>query len=186
MQITLARHGKPDLQLDSWVVPMAMPEWLRHYDQAGIVADAVPAATRAQAATAHVLASSTLRRCVQSAQQLAQGREFLREEVFCEAELPYPHWLYPSLPPLAWAALFRVAWLHGLSAHAEPLPQTRQRAQQAAQRLIQLARENDSVFLVSHGLINLLIARELLALGWHGPRRPVSDYWQCSAYRIAD
>ena len=63
MQITLARHGKPDLKLDSWVAPMAMPDWLRHYDQAGIVAGEAPATTLAQAAAAGVLASSTLPRC---------------------------------------------------------------------------------------------------------------------------
>lgn len=183
MQITLARHGKPALRLDSWVVPMGMPEWLRHYDQAGIVAGAAPAATLAQATAARVLASSTLPRCVQSAQRLAQGREFLREAVFCEAELPYPHCLYPKLPPLAWDALFRLAWFYGISAHARPQPQTAQRARQAAQRLIQLAQENGSVFLVGHGLMSVLIARELLALGWRGPQRPGSGYWQCSVYR---
>ncbi|MCM2318531.1 MAG: histidine phosphatase family protein [Pseudomonas sp.] len=186
MQITLARHGKPDLKLDSWVSPMAMPDWLRHYDQAGIVAGEAPATTLAQAAAAGVLASSTLPRCVQSAQRLAPGREFLREALFCEAELPYPHWLYPKLPPLAWEALFRLAWFYGLSALARPRLATELRAHEAAQRLIQLAREHDSVFLVGHGLMILLIARELLALGWRGPKRPVSGYWQCSVYRASD
>lgn len=186
MHITLARHGKPDLQIDSWLAPMTMPDWLRHYDQAGIVASEVPAATLAQAAAAQMLASSTLPRCVQSAQRLAQGREFLREEVFCEAELPYPHWLYPRLPPLAWDALFRLAWFYGGTALARPRLATELRAHEAAQRLIQLAREHDSVFLVGHGLMILLIARELQDLGWRGPPRPISGYWQCSRYRAPD
>lgn len=183
MQITLARHGKPDLRLDSWIKPMAMQDWLRHYDQAGIVADAEPAATRALASAAGVLASSTLPRCVQSAQRLAQGRPVLSQAVFCEAELPWPRWLYPKLPPLLWEAMFRLAWFHGLSTHARPRPHTAQRAREAAQRLIELAREHDSVLLVGHGLMILLIARELLALGWHGSPRPASGYWQCNTYR---
>jgi len=183
MQITLVRHGKPDLRLDSWLTPMAMQDWLRHYDQAGIVAGAVPATTQAQASAAGQLASSTLPRCVQSAQLLAQGRAVLSEEVFCEAELPWPRWLYSKLPPLAWGAMFRLAWFHGLSTHARPRPQTAQRARQAAQRLIQLARQHDSVLLVGHGLMILLIARELLSLGWHGPPRPASGYWQCNTYQ---
>ena len=183
MQITLARHGKPDLHLDSWVAPMQMADWLRHYDQAGISPGAVPADARAQAAAAHLVASSTLPRSLQSAQQLAPGREVFSDELFCEAELPYPHWLYPRLPPMAWSAMFRLAWFYGFSAHAEPLPQTRWRAHQAALRLVELAAENDSVFLVGHGIMTTLIARELIRLGWSGPRRPISGYWQCSVYR---
>lgn len=186
MQITLARHGRPDLQLDSWIAPMAMPEWLQHYDQAGIVAEEVPPATLRLAAEARLLVSSPLPRCVQSAERLAQGRAFLSEALFCEAELPYPHWLYPKLPPLAWDALFRLAWFYGLTALARPRLETTLRAREAAQRLVELAREHDSVFLVGHGLMILLIARELLAIGWRGPRRPISGYWQCSLYRAPD
>lgn len=185
MQITLARHGKPDLHLDSWVAPMEMEDWLRHYDQAGVAPGTVPATTLAQAQAAHLVASSTLPRSVQSAQRLAPGREVLCDELFCEAELPCPHWHCPRLPPLAWSAMFRLAWFYGVSSHAEPLPQTRWRAHQAALRLIQLARENDSVLLVGHGLMTLLIARELLVLGWSGPKRPTGGYWQCSVYRAA-
>jgi broad specificity phosphatase PhoE len=186
MQITLARHGKPNLQLDSWVAPMAMRDWLQHYDQAGIVDDEVPAATLMQANAARLLVSSPLPRCVQSAERLAAGRSFLREALFCEAELPYPHWLYPSLPPLAWDTLFRLAWFYGLTALARPRRRTTLRAREAAQRLIELARMHDSVLLVGHGLMILLIARELLALGWQGPRRPISGYWQCSVYHAPD
>lgn len=186
MQITLVRHGKPDLRLESWVAPMEMEDWLRHYDQAGIVPAPVPATTQEQAQAARVVASSTLPRSLQSAQQLAPGREVFSDELFCEAELPCPHWQYPKLPPMAWSAMFRLAWFYGYSAHAEPLPQTRWRARQAAMRLIQLAQENDSVLLVGHGVMTMLIARELLALGWSGPKRPTAGYWQCSVYRAPD
>lgn len=183
MHITLARHGKPDLHLDSWIEPMEMHDWLRHYDRAGIAPGAVPPAIRAQADAARLLASSPLPRSLQSAQHLAAGREVLCDELFCEAELPCPHWSCAKLPPLAWSAMFRLAWFYGVSMHAAPLPRSRWRAHQAALRLIELARENDSVLLVGHGLMTMLIARELLALGWQGPKRPVSGYWQCSVYR---
>ncbi|MCQ4345959.1 histidine phosphatase family protein [Pseudomonas stutzeri] len=186
MHITLARHGRPDLHLDSWLAPMAMSEWLDHYDRAGVVDESVPTATLAQAAAARLLVSSPLPRCVQSAERLAPGREVLCEAVFCEAELPCPHGFSPRLPPRAWEALFRLAWFYGLTALARPRPATERRAREAAQRLIRLAHAHDSVFLVGHGLMILLIARELRALGWQGPPRPISRYWQCSVYRAAD
>lgn len=182
MQITLTRHGKPDLHLDSWLAPMAMGDWLRHYDRAGVAPGAAPAATLAQAQAARLVASSTLPRSVQSAQQLVPEREVLCDPLFCEAELPCPPWASPRLPPLAWSAMFRLFWVYGFSLPTEPLPQTRWRAHQAARLLVDLARENGSVLLVGHGLMTVLIARELLALGWHGPKRPVGSYWHCSVY----
>lgn len=183
MQIILARHGQPELRLDSWFRPMALQEWLRLYDAAGLAPGAVPAATRAQAAAAGVLACSDLRRCTESAQRLAPGRAVLGEALFREAEPPWPAWLDTRLPPLAWAAMFRLARFPG---PARPAPATAQRARQAAQRLVELARRHGSVLLVGHGLMGQLIARELRALGWQGPRQPASGYWQCSVYRAPD
>lgn len=55
MQIILTRHGKPDLHLDSWLAPMAMGDWLRHYDRAGVVPGAAPATTLAQAQAARLV-----------------------------------------------------------------------------------------------------------------------------------
>lgn len=183
MQITLVRHGPPALQLDSWLAPMALREWLRHYDRAGLVSGAVPAATQTLASGAQLLVCSTLRRSLESAQRLAQGRPVLDEALFREAEPPWPAWFETRLPPLAWSAMSRLAWLPG---GLQARPETARRARQAAQRLVQLAGEHGSVLLVGHGLMSRLIARELRASGWQGPRQPACGYWQGSVYRAPD
>jgi hypothetical protein len=106
----------------------------------------------------------------------------LIEEVFCEADLPYGHWNIPKLPLSVWGVLFRLAWFCGYSSNVESLLRAEARALCAAKRLLALARKNGSVFLVGHGIMNMLIAKQLLAMGWSGPKRPVNKYWQFSVY----
>ena len=98
---------------------------------------------------------------------------------------PYPGWHFPKLPASVWVAIFRVAWFFGYAANAESIESATARARAGAERLIQLAEENDSVFLVGHGIMTALIAKQLLALGWIGPARPSHGYWQFSTYHAA-
>lgn len=180
MQIILARHGQPDLQLDSWLRPMSLELWLRRYDEAGVRPDAIPPPTLALAREAGVVLCSSLRRCQESAQRMAPDQPLHSEALFREAEPPWPECLNTHLPPLAWAALFRLARYPG---PARPRPDTAARAREACQRLVELAGEHGSVLLVGHGLMSELIAHELRARGWHGPRQPTRGYWRCSVYR---
>lgn len=182
MEIILARHGKPDLQHLTWLTPRQMKDWIKIYNQSDIIVGEVPAAILNKAAEFGVIVCSTLRRCVQSAQQLAPNKAYLDDEVFCEADLPHLQWHFPWLPLSIWCVVFRLAWCCGFSTNAEPLAQTTARARNAAERLIELARENSSVFLVAHAILNILKARQLLALGWAGPKRPVNKYWRFRVY----
>jgi hypothetical protein len=58
------------------------------------------------------------------------------------------------------------------------------RAGEAAEKLISLAQEAEAVFLVGHGVMNSLIAKQLLARGARGSRLTRSRYWDCSIYRM--
>lgn len=185
MRIVLARHGKPNLRHIRWIAPREMEEWIRLYNHAGVVPDYVPLETVEAASTSGVVVTSTLRRSMQSAQYLLKNQLHLTEQVFCEAELPHPRWHLPRLPASAWVTLFRLAWFFGYSTNAESVRNATARARVAAERLIQLAKENDSVFLVGHGVMTALIAKHLLALGWVGPARPAHNYWQFSIYHAA-
>ena len=182
MEIILARHGKPKLKHWAWITPMQMKDWIQLYNQAELLVEDVPLDTLKKATESGVIVSSTLRRCVQSAQQLIRGRALLTEELFCEADLPHMLWRFPKLPLSIWGIVFRMAWFCGFSANAEPLAQATTRARNAAERLIELARGNGSVFHVGHGIMTMLIAKQLLALGWTGPKRPVNKYWRYSVY----
>ena len=183
MEIILARHGPPQLQLAGWA-PLSLADWLELYDRSGIAAGAAPVASCIQAASAGLLVCSPLRRCVESAQRLAPGQAPLCDALFREAQFACPAWL--RLPPWLWAALFRRGGHDALAARLRAHPATAQRATLATQRLVELARQHGSVLLVGHGLMIRLIATELLAHGWRGPRSPSSDYWQCTRYRAED
>ena len=185
MRIVLARHGKPKLHHWAWITPHQMKEWIAAYDQADILVEGVPSETMEVAASSGILVSSTLPRCVQSAKYLGRANSLVVEEIFCEAALPYLHWHFPKLPLSIWGVIFRLAWFCGFSSNAESIAQANDRACAAAQRLIQLAKENGSVFLVGHGIMTMLIAKHLFAMGWVGPRRPVNQYWQFSVYHAA-
>jgi broad specificity phosphatase PhoE len=61
-----------------------------------------------------------------------------------------------------------VAWHIGWSQGAESVREARKRAQRAAERLVELAREHRSVMLIGHGQLNRMITRALRRMGWHG------------------
>jgi broad specificity phosphatase PhoE len=185
MHIVLARHGKPKPHHWAWITPLQMKEWIAAYDQADILIEGVPSDTMEAAASSGIVVSSTLPRCVQSANYLGRGNPLVIEEMFCEAALPYLHWRFPKLPFSIWGIIFRLAWFYGFSSNAESFAQANERACIAAQRLVQLAKENDSVFLVGHGIMTMLIAKHLLTMGWVGSKRPVNKYWQLSIYYAA-
>jgi broad specificity phosphatase PhoE len=182
MEIVLARHGKPKLRHWAWITPRQMREWIQIYNAAEISLHEIPSDTAGKASIAGIIVSSTLTRCVQSARALCKDNSLLIEEVFCEADLPYGNWNIPKLPLSVWGVLFRFAWFCGYSTNAESLAQAEARARSAAERLVTLAKENGSVFLVGHGIMTMLIAKQLLSIGWIGPKRPVNKYWQFCVY----
>ena len=59
----------------------------------------------------------------------------------------------------------------------------RSRARGAATRLIEIAGEHQSVFVMGHGIMTALIVKELIEMGWVGPKRLAHGYWQFSVYR---
>lgn len=105
MQITLMRHGKPRLPKTGWVTPRGMKQWIENYNNSDVETDSIPHECFIAAASAKLIATSTLKRAKSSSQAL--GYEVLmNDSVFSEAELPYAIWPAPYLPPKAWAIFF--------------------------------------------------------------------------------
>jgi broad specificity phosphatase PhoE len=168
MEIVLARHGKPKLRHWVWITPRQMREWTQIYNAAEIFLNEIPPDTMEKASIAGIVVSSTLTRCVQSARALCKDNSLVIEEIFCEADLPYGNWNVLKLPLSVWGVLFRLAWFCGYSANSESFVQAEMRAHCAAGRLVTLAKENGSVFLVGHGIMTMLIGKQLLSMGWVG------------------
>jgi broad specificity phosphatase PhoE len=183
MEIILARHGRPKLEQRGWIAPRQLAGWVRAYDEGGILVGGAPLEVRAKAGNSGIIVSSPLLRCVESARAVASQRNFETDELLREAGLPYALWGFPRLPLWLWTLVFRGAWFCGYSANSESLDCARMRAQSAAHKLIALASVHKSVFVMGHGIMAALIAKELVQLGWVGPRRPAHGYWGSSVYR---
>jgi broad specificity phosphatase PhoE len=130
--------------------------------------------------------SSDLPRAIESLRMLAPGREAAAERIYREAGFPALPKILVALNPPLWAALKiakRLGWLGDASEVAESLAKARGRARAASHRLIGLAETHGSVLLVGHGMFNTLIAAELRAAGFEGPRWPTGSYWSSARYR---
>jgi broad specificity phosphatase PhoE len=183
MEIILARHGRPKLSQRRWIVPRQIADWVREYDEVGVFIDRIPSPSSETAIRSGCIVSSPLRRCVQSAQALAPSREVSSDATLREAGLPHTRWRLPWLPVSVWTLVFRIAWFCGYSANSESVRLARERARSAATKLIEVALEYQSVFVMGHGIMTALIAKELTQQGWVGPKRPVHGYWRFSVYR---
>lgn len=183
MKIILMRHGKPLLPQARWITAAEMARWVEQYNLAVVAADSVPASNLSLVNAATTIVTSTTPRAVSSAQALGCDTA-VADPLFCEAQLPFAAWRFLRLPAVVWVAFFRLLWLGGFSRNADSIQTTKIRAKAAAQTLIALA-EQGSVLLVGHGIMNRLIARELVAAGWVGAARHASSYWGVNCYLSA-
>lgn len=182
MKIILMRHGKPVLAQWGRIAPVEMGRWIEQYNFSEVQQHGIPVASRKQANSATVVVASTASRSISSVQALGLTPTIV-DATFCEAQLPYALWLFPRLSPVVWAAIFRLAWMFGYSRGSDSIHATRIRAKTAAQKLISLA-NTETVLLVGHGIMNRLIARELIAIGWIGAAKHESKYWSTSIYGV--
>ena len=183
MEIVLGRHGRPVLDQSKWIAPRGLSQWIAAFNDGGILRGQIPQATSLAAARCKVIVSSPLRRSYHSAQLIASSQLLVTEDLISEAGMPHTNWLFPALPITVWLAIFRVAWYCGYSRNAESMSDASMRAAVAADRLVELARQHDSVFVVGHGIMTTLIANRLVKMGWSGSRRPANRYWGHCVYR---
>ena len=178
------RHGKPAFTGGKKVTSEAMASWIKHYDLADIGSDSPSEASRKLAAKALVVFSSPLPRAISSLAALNLTPKKV-VEVFREAELPV--YLIPvvKLSPFSWVLFFRLLWLCGMSHKAESLALAKGRARQGADLLEKYARERSGpVLMMGHGIINRLIAQQLIARGWTARARAGKGYWGADVFQF--
>ena len=176
------RHGKPFLSQTGWIAPVEMERWIEHYNLSEVEAVGIPITSFKLANSAACIVASTASRALSSAQALGRTVS-VADAVFCEAQLPFALWRFPRLSPFVWTAFFRLLWFFGYSRNSDSIQVTKTRAKAAAQKLIFLA-EKGPVLLVGHGIMNRLIAKELVALGWACPTKQQINYWSASVYGL--
>lgn len=176
------RHGKPILAKTGWITPIEMERWIDLYNRSEVMFDGVPISTIQLVNNSTCIVASTACRALSSV--LALGLTVsVTDSVFCEAQLPYSLWRFPRLPPFVWAAFFRLCWFFGYSQGSESILVAKARAKIAAEKLINFA-ANGPVLLVGHGIMNRMIAKELVVLGWVSSTKHESKYWSANVYQL--
>lgn len=178
MKIIIMRHGRPVFSPPFLIAPTAMKGWIDTYDRAVVVPGSAPEACRRLAGSATCFVSSTIPRALSSLQELGYSPSIV-DRVFCEVELPFTRWRFPTAPSACWVALFRALWLFGVSPNAEPLREARRRAAIAASRLATAA-DKETTLLMGHAIMNRLITGHLRRDGWSGRVHSGRRYWSVS------
>ncbi|XHA18829.1 histidine phosphatase family protein [Citrobacter farmeri] len=184
MEIILMRHGKPAFTASSRVTSLKMAEWISQYNLCDTGSDMPPQFSKTLASRALHIISSPLPRARSSLTALGREPDLI-DEVFREADLPVFHIPAFRLPPIFWASVFRIMWFCGISRNVESLGIAKQRAVQAADILVTSVKVvNGPVLLMGHGVMNRLIAKELISMGWKEYRREGNGYWKAVIYSL--
>ena len=120
--------------------------------------------------TCNFIVCSHLTRSIHSAKMIGHPSPYLVDAIFRKVELPKIHIPVLRLTPQAWNTVFRLFWFAGVSTKAEFVEAFKQRSSMAADKLIQLAKNHDSILLIGHGIINRFLAKELISKGWAGEK----------------
>jgi len=181
MKIILVRHGKPTYDLRTKVSPKALTKALKTYDLAGIDENSHPSKELCQLIqNSSMICTSDLRRSIESAERLSKqtsASSSFSSPLF--REVPVPHSIpYPfTLRAISWATIGRLIWYFGYIGGVESRSQAHERANQAAQQLIQHANAAGSVALIGHGIMNMFIAKNLVRHGWHSSKKITRSHW---------
>jgi broad specificity phosphatase PhoE len=185
MEISLIRHGRSKWVQNDWITFKQFEDWVTRYDDHGVYAEETyPKETKKKLATAIMVYTSDLYRSRESAKLLIPTVDLVSDSLFRETELPTISGFFSKvkLQPSGWAVLMRCLWVAGYSRKCESFADAKNRAKQAAEELVRSAEKSQSVVLVGHGFFNILIAKELLQMGWTGAKRPATKHWQVTTY----
>lgn len=178
------RHGKPTYTGSPKVTCDEMADWIAQYNLSDTGDDMPPGSSKLMASKASLIISSTLPRALSSLRAIGCEPDII-DNVFREADLPLIRIHGVKLPPTYWIVFFRIMWLCGISNRVESLRMTKKRAFKAANILITHAeKSNGTVLLMGHGVMNRLIARELISLGCIKDCCQGRGHWNVSIYKL--
>lgn len=174
MQITLIRHGKPIAATNPKLDAKGYIKWIRQYDKSTVCANSRPRFNTADFKDYYIV-SSQLPRAIHSC-QIAMARMPDRKlPVFREMAIPR-YKLNLKLRAWTWVYLSRLLWFCGYKAGFESFSSAKQRAERAAEQLIELAQQQQNVVLFGHGVMNFYIRKALMRRGWQLLNKS-SNYW---------
>lgn len=183
----MMRHGEPDVPklADIRIRSGEFAQCLKIYNDSGISSASTPEDTVVdQFKTFSAVVSSDLKRSIDSALYLCQKQALIVDPLFREIEGAYLNIPFFRFAPKTWGNIFILMWLLGLFELKGSFKAGKARARLCAEKLMDLAEAHDKVLFVGHGFINTYIAKELVSLGWDGPKRANTRYWGYGVYRV--
>jgi broad specificity phosphatase PhoE len=143
----------------------------------GLAGDQAPPQTLLdEVVQADLIFCSTLRRSIETAEAVAQGRAIIPDSVFDEAPLPPPA-IPGKHPPPLWGVWARISWWLGFNQDMESRRQAELRAHAAVATLTARALRGERVVLLAHGWFNRMMRPVLHAQGWRCVEDGGDGYW---------
>ncbi|MCI0506755.1 MAG: hypothetical protein L0Z73_11695 [Gammaproteobacteria bacterium] len=127
--------------------------------------------------------ASDLKRSIESASLLTSQSALIIDSKFREIEDSFITIPFIKLSQGTWSKIIILLWHAGIFELKKAIKDGKSRARYCAKKLAALAEEHGQVLFVGHGFINTYIARELILLGWSGPKKPGNRYWDYGVYR---
>ena len=180
MEIVLLRHGKPNVELSGYLSTKELKQLVYDYAQSSI--QDLPDEKLKSNFKDHFVVCSDLLRSLDSAKLLNLNNIHVSDALYRETDLPHFDKFNFKLPIIFWVVFLRVIWLFGFSKNGESYKQAKKRSRLAADELIKLARKNEKILVVGHGLINRLIGQELHRRKWKVAKNEGKRYWEFSSY----
>jgi len=165
MQIVLIRHAKVLIDSDTKIYAKDMQEWVKQYDLAEVEQTLPSEDIIELTKSANIVLSSKLRRSADSL-AIVGAKADISDPIFNEAEIPTSNGSLFKAKPKHWLVFLRVLMLLGIGKGNTSFKKSKQRAKEASNLLIELAKKPQNIALLGHGGMNFLIGKELKAKGF--------------------
>jgi len=165
MKIILIRHAKVLIENTSKISASQMQTWVDSYNVSPIDTSLPEDEVVTLIKNAEMVLASGLSRTRDSL-NLIDITPTLTHHLFDEAALPVARGEFLKLRPKSWLMVLRVMMLLGIGKNNHTFKDSKQRAKDASDYLIELSKEHDNVVLMGHGGMNWLMGKELISSGW--------------------
>lgn len=185
-QITLIRHGEPEVyqKFSLWTISSGkeLESFLRQYNVSKIIpSDSIPSTLKEIVSTGDLYISSGLKRTHESF-QLLNVKEYTKNDLFNEADLPCGIGKTIRMPLIVWLIVLRVLWRLGVHAKSESFRDfiTRMRA---CADFLDGKKNGAHTVVMAHGFVNRTLKKELSRKGWRLlANRGGGGYWSFSTF----
>ena len=181
MTLTLIRHAPVFSDKESRLYAAELEAWLSEYDAAPIDTTYPDASVATIIHDAQWIVASTMQRSTDSLKILGKEPDEVHE-IFNEAPVPKSNGRFLRLRPNHWLYYYLLLLVVDKFKGGSKLQALFDRAEQAADRLIELSKEYDRVVLMGHGGANYMIGKVLKEKGWEQRKKGGFDNWSYSQF----